>query len=179
MGFFVAQGLLHKVGSIHKGWVLRSMFEYKVVASPRRTKKIRGVKGTKNLFAEVLTEKMNEMARDGWEYLRAESLPVDEKTSLLKGRVETYQNVLVFRRLVENAETVPAGSEPFVSAPPVRPPETHEAAEHYTPVFSDVERLASQDDTPQDPAPENAATITRETSDAMDILRQRRVDLNE
>ncbi len=73
-------------------------FEYKVVPAPNRSKRVKGVKGTAGRFAAVLTETMNEQAADGWEYLRSDSMPVEEKPGLLKSRVETYQTVLVFRR---------------------------------------------------------------------------------
>lgn len=80
-------------------------FEYKVVPAPNRSKRVKGVKGTAARFAAVLTETMNEQAADGWEYLRSDSMPVEEKPGLLKSRVETYQTVLVFRRAVLADET--------------------------------------------------------------------------
>jgi len=74
-------------------------YEYKAVAAPTRARKFKGVKGTAAQFAMVLSEVMNDMASDGWEYQRSDSLPVDEKAGLLKGRVETYITMLIFRRL--------------------------------------------------------------------------------
>jgi len=82
-------------------------FEYKVVPAPNRSKRVKGVKGTAGRFAAVLTQTMNEQAADGWEYLRSDSLPVEEKPGLLKSRVETYQTVLVFRRMVAAAQETP------------------------------------------------------------------------
>jgi hypothetical protein len=73
-------------------------YEYRVVPAPKRSKRIKGVKGAAGRFAAVLMETMNEQAAEGWEYLRSDSLPVEEKPGLLKSRVETYQTVLVFRR---------------------------------------------------------------------------------
>ena len=85
-------------------------FEYKVVPAPNRPKRVKGVKGTAGRFAAVLTETMNEQAADGWEYLRSDSMPVEEKPGLLKSRVETYQTVLVFRRAMgATAQTPMAG----------------------------------------------------------------------
>lgn len=74
-------------------------YEYKVVAAPRKTKSFKGVRAHEDQFAAVLAELMNEMARDDWEYLRAESLPCEEKTGITS-RVVSYQNVLVFRRRI-------------------------------------------------------------------------------
>lgn len=73
-------------------------YEYKVIATPRKLKRVRGVKGPQARFAHLLTETMNEYAADGWEYVRAENLPIDEKQGLFKGSIETFQSVLVFRR---------------------------------------------------------------------------------
>ncbi len=79
------------------------IYEYRVVPAPKRSKRIKGVKGTAGRFAAILMETMNEQAVEGWEYLRSDSLPVEEKPGLLKSRVETYQTVLVFRREIRTA----------------------------------------------------------------------------
>ena len=111
-------------------------FEYKVVPAPNRSKRVKGVKGTAGRFAAVLTETMNEQAADGWEYLRSDSMPVEEKPGLLKSRIETYQTVLVFRRTLagasetpmagyieDHSETAPVAEEPTVSEPTTAEPE--------------------------------------------------------
>ena len=78
-------------------------FEYKVVPAPMRGTKAKGVKTTKDRFALSLETVMNEMGQDGWEYLRAETLPVEERSGLT-GRTTTFQHMLVFRRAIESAE---------------------------------------------------------------------------
>lgn len=93
-------------------------YEYKVVPSPARGEKARGLKTTGERFAHALTLLMNEMARDGWEYLRADTLPCEERTGLTS-RSTTYQNLLVFRRVA--AETA-ALDLPKALAPPVDRP---------------------------------------------------------
>lgn len=82
-------------------------YEYKAVPAPNRSKRVKGVKGTAGRFAAVLTETMNEHAADGWEYLRSDSLPVEEKPGMFKSKIETYQTVLVFRRAVAAAVETP------------------------------------------------------------------------
>jgi hypothetical protein len=72
-------------------------FEYKVVPAPRRGEKARGLKTTEARYAFALTRMMNEMAAEGWEYLRADTLPVEERVGLT-GRATTFQHMLVFRR---------------------------------------------------------------------------------
>jgi hypothetical protein len=54
---------------------------------------------------------MNELAQDGWEYQRAESLPDEEKKGFMGGKEVVTRNILVFRRELyfeENAEDTPA-----------------------------------------------------------------------
>ena len=75
----------------------RPVFEYKVVPAPRKAKAIKGVRSHEDQFAGVIAEVMDEMALQNWEYVRAESLPCDEKAGLTR-KIETYQTVLVFRR---------------------------------------------------------------------------------
>jgi hypothetical protein len=76
-------------------------YEYKVVPAPSRGEKARGLKTTAERFAHALELAMNGLGSDGWEFVGAETLPVEEKTGFT-GRVSTvYQNLLVFRRAVE------------------------------------------------------------------------------
>lgn len=73
-------------------------FEYKAIPAPTSGTKAKGVKTTEDRFALSLTDALNEMAEDGWEYVRAETLPCTERKGLT-GTQQTYQNILVFRRL--------------------------------------------------------------------------------
>jgi len=72
-------------------------YEYKVVPLPEKTPKVRGLKGAP-LFSHGLQTLMNTEAQDGWEYLRAESLPDEERKGLMGTREMVTRNVLVFRR---------------------------------------------------------------------------------
>lgn len=89
-------------------------YEYSVIPAPNRGEKARGAKTGADRFALALTATLNDMAVDGWEYVRAETLPSEERAGLT-GRTTIYHNVLVFRRLIE-AEELPA---PPVYAQPV------------------------------------------------------------
>lgn len=156
-------------------------FEYKVVPAPNRSKRVKGVKGTAGRFAAVLTETMNEQAADGWEYLRSDSMPVEEKPGLLKSRVETYQTVLVFRRAMGAAQETPmAGyiedqsdvadvtAEPVADYAPVEEtaaadpaPQADYVPEHEVPAEPSVSSdWAENTDYPQDPP------LTGEQSDS-------------
>lgn len=76
-------------------------YEYKVIPAPRRGEKSRGVKTTEDRFALALTMVMNDLGRDGWEYIRADTLPVDERAGFTGGVKTSFQNMLVFRRVIE------------------------------------------------------------------------------
>jgi hypothetical protein len=80
-------------------------FEYKVMPAPKRGEKTRGVKSTEDRFAFALTQLMNTLGAEGWEYLRADTLPCDERAGLTGTRT-TYQNMLVFRRTLAATDTV-------------------------------------------------------------------------
>jgi hypothetical protein len=77
-------------------------YEYKVIPAPLRGEKSRTAKTTGDRFGLALSNVMNAMAQDNWEYLRAETLPCEERVGFT-GRATTFQNMLVFRRLLANA----------------------------------------------------------------------------
>ncbi|TCO69215.1 DUF4177 domain-containing protein [Rhodovulum euryhalinum] len=88
-----------------------TVFEYKVLPAPERARRAKGASGTGERFAVVLTEILNAMAAEGWEYLRAESLPCVERKGLT-GRVETTQTMLVFRRPRAERGALPQAASP-------------------------------------------------------------------
>ncbi|MDG4648090.1 DUF4177 domain-containing protein [Roseibacterium sp. SDUM158017] len=94
-------------------------YEYKVVPAPERLPKVRALKGPAR-FAHALETLMNELAQDGWEYLRAETLPEEERKGLT-GRIEVTRNILVFRRELYFEETGDAGSHQATAAPETPP----------------------------------------------------------
>lgn len=91
------------------------IFEFKVIPAPRRGEKARGVKTTEERYALALTTLMNEMGREGWDYVRADTLPVDERVGFT-GTKTSYQHMLVFRRVIETmpvaADTSEAAAAP-------------------------------------------------------------------
>lgn len=103
------------------------IYEYKVVPAPNRGEKAPGAKTAPDRFAHALTVLMNTMARDGWVYLRADTLPSEERSGLTK-RTTVYHSVMVFRRPVAQPEDeaprrlltamAPAGKTPALVADP-------------------------------------------------------------
>jgi hypothetical protein len=100
-----------------------SAYEYAVVPAPKKGLKARGVKSTEDRFAYAVQTIMNEYGASGWEYLRSDTLPCEERQGLT-GRTTTFQNMLVFRKPLVISDT----AAPPVAAPPVAAPvETPEA----------------------------------------------------
>ncbi|PWE34040.1 DUF4177 domain-containing protein [Maritimibacter sp. 55A14] len=102
-------------------------YEYKVVPAPRRAEAVKGLRKTDARFAHTLAKLMNELGAEGWEYVRADALPVEERSGLTS-RVTIYQNMLVFRRPKATATAAPAErNAPQVKATP-RPAREGDAA---------------------------------------------------
>ena len=57
-----------------------SSYEYTVIPAPARGEKTKGAKTGIERFAATLSDALNDMARDGWEYVRAETLPAEERS---------------------------------------------------------------------------------------------------
>lgn len=89
-------------------------YEFKVIPAPRRGEKSREARTTEDRFALALTTLMNQMGRDGWDYVRADTLPCDERAGLT-GTKTTTQNVLVFRRPLDS--DAPVGLTAFSAKP--------------------------------------------------------------
>lgn len=96
-------------------------YEYKVIPAPRRGEKARGARTTADRFAVALTQVMNELGRDGWEYLRADTLPCEERVGLT-GTATHFQNMLVFRRALSVA-AAPERAAPVPMPMPVSAPD--------------------------------------------------------
>jgi len=132
------------------------IYEYKVVPAPRRGQKAKGVKGSDGRFAKKLEVVMNELASDGWEYIRTDTLPAEERKGLTK-TVTVFQNVMVFRRKKYN----PVIGEPVAAVPAAAPtiqPETP-IAESATSEAPDIAL-----DTTQETPPEPDADAIREAA---------------
>ena len=100
------------------------LYEYKVVPAPVRGEKARGAKTSAERFALTLNGLMNQLGSEGWEYIRADTLPCEERAGLTRTRT-TFQNMLVFRRPLSRSSqpgtTVRSAlsPEPLISAPRV------------------------------------------------------------
>jgi hypothetical protein len=94
-------------------------YEYRVVPAPSRGKRARGVKGPDGRFANAVQGLMNELAAEGWEYLRSDTLPNEERTGLTSFQT-TFRSILVFRRPLA-AETAQPAPQPDTEEAPFMP----------------------------------------------------------
>ncbi|PWR01749.1 hypothetical protein DKT77_16700 [Meridianimarinicoccus roseus] len=76
-------------------------YDYRVIPAPDRAGKSRR-KGA-DPFAETLADALNAEARGGWEFVRAETLPVRERVGLTGSRTG-FRTMLVFRRPAEGID---------------------------------------------------------------------------
>lgn len=117
-----------------------TFFDYKVIPAPKRLKRIKGVSSTAELFSATLAEAINAAAREGWEYLRAETMPASEAGGWFRRGAEVIETVLVFRRPRETlgprlaAARADEGRVPGIEAEPPRlSPGEGTAGERFTP----------------------------------------------
>jgi hypothetical protein len=88
-------------------------YEYQVIPAPRRAAKSKSAGSIEDRFALALSQKMNEMGREGWEYVRTDTLPMDERAGLT-GTKTSYVNMLVFRRVIlHTARLIEPANEDF------------------------------------------------------------------
>lgn len=105
-------------------------YEYKVVPAPRRGKAGKGIRGSEAKFANALSVLMNELGAAGWDYVRADTLPVEERRGIFSHGVVQH-SMLVFRRPKQTPAPV---TNPLLARPkrqdmPQDPPKMTQTAE--------------------------------------------------
>ncbi len=93
-----------------------TQFEYKVIPAPSKGRKAPGVKGAEARFAFGVQEVMNEMGAEGWQYLRSDLLPSEERQGLTSSQT-VYRSVLVFQRPRTDAVSDEITEGPAEAAP--------------------------------------------------------------
>jgi hypothetical protein len=123
-------------------------YEYKVVPAPTKGVKAPGIKAGEARFAHTVEALLNARAAEGWEYLRSDILPSDERQGLTSTQT-IYRTLMVFRRMKAAEDTaadeviaVAQGVAEAVVAP------NAERRERKEPVVAQVEPARA------DPAPE-------------------------
>lgn len=131
-----------------------AQYEYKVVPAPRKGQKAKGHKTPESRFSLSLENVMNQHGADGWEYLRAETLPCDERSGLT-GSQTIYRDVLVFRR-ARTQDSAPVN-------PPAPEPVTENATEAPPVHLTDFQTARDHADTDETAAPYPAPPVYGET----------------
>ncbi|MEL7183395.1 MAG: hypothetical protein AAFY65_12880 [Pseudomonadota bacterium] len=72
-------------------------YEYEVIPAPHKPERRPGLKTDAERMAFAMALIINQMADDDWEYIRCDTLPVDNTTSIT-GTESKSQTLLVFRR---------------------------------------------------------------------------------
>jgi len=134
-------------------------YEYRVIPAPRTGLARKGLKKTPDKFANHLETVMNENAAEGWEFVRAETLPCEERVGI-KSRVEKFQNMLVFRRAKPDAARANQSAPEAVIAAPAPAAEAPEVVVTPAP--------AAQDAPAEDRTPPREAPVLRAQKDAPD-----------
>lgn len=72
-------------------------YEYLAVPAPGKGMKVKGLKTAPERYAHQLTILLNELAAEGWEYWRADTLSSEERKGLT-GTTRVTHELLIFRR---------------------------------------------------------------------------------
>ena len=100
-------------------------FEYKVIPAPEKGKSAKGVRSPQDRIALAMAEIMNELGAEGWEYVRCDTLPVEERKGFT-GSETQYRNMLVFKRQKDVDELMipPVAASPVLvqKVPPAQLP---------------------------------------------------------
>lgn len=103
-------------------------YEYKAIGAPEKGKRKRGARSASDKVAAAFEEILGKEAVDGWEYLRTDLLPVNERAGMFSRAQEMHRAVMVFRRALEQepelrlapaAATTPAPA-PLAAPTPIR-----------------------------------------------------------
>lgn len=117
-------------------------FEYKCVGAPERAKRKRGAKTRTDRVALAMQDVIMQEAVDGWEYLRTDLVPTEERSGMFSRTHEVHRAVMVFRRSLRSS----ASTGPELGAP--------------APAAEDPIRLAAKRDDTTPPAPEGQVRRT-------------------
>ena len=113
--------------------------DYHVVPAPRRGVKAQGVRTPEDRFAHAVEIEMNRMAAEGWEFVRSDTLPCEQKSGWFSRPTTVFQTLLVFRRPAAEAEVQAARAAmppPVALTPPTSVAPSAPTANRFTPLPS-------------------------------------------
>jgi hypothetical protein len=77
-------------------------YEYLAVPAPSKGIKVKGLKTATDRYAHQLTLLLNDLAAEGWEYWRADTLASEERKGFT-GTKQVSHELLIFRRMSADA----------------------------------------------------------------------------
>ncbi|MBY8978093.1 hypothetical protein KHP62_19945 [Rhodobacteraceae bacterium NNCM2] len=89
--------------------------EYKAVGAPEKGRRKRGARSMSDRVAAAMEEILEREAVDGWEYLRTDLIPVEERSGWFGRAREVHRAVMIFRRGAPSGQV--ASPAPAVEAP--------------------------------------------------------------
>lgn len=125
-------------------------YEYKLCPAPTRGRKVKGLKTPEARFANAVEARINEMAAEGWDYLRSDILPSEERQGLTSSHV-VYRTLLVFRRALADGVAHPEPLPEDEAAAPETPETPAATAETAAPAAETG--TETDPDTPATPRP--------------------------
>ena len=72
-------------------------YDYRAIPAPTKGEKIQGMKAPEARFAQTIETLLNAQAAEGWEYMRSDVLPSDERAGLTSTQT-IHRALLIFRR---------------------------------------------------------------------------------
>ncbi len=137
-------------------------YEYKVIPAPAKGTKTPGVKAPEARLANTVEALLNLQAAEGWDYMRTDILPSDERQGLTSTQT-VYRTLMVFRRakaeeenaadeVISTAQSVAEAVSPDVDGPDTAKRERREPA--LTPIQPSRADPAAPVKTPTEPGPE-------------------------
>ena len=127
--------------------------EYRVVPAPRRGVKAKGLRSPEDRFAHAVEGEINRMAAEGWEFVRSDTLPSEQRSGWFSRPTTVFQTLLVFRRSPTEAQAPRAAMPPPVALTPPASVAPAPAASRFTPLPNAPEVANTGAAAPLPPAP--------------------------
>lgn len=117
-------------------------YEYKFIPAPQKIEKHKGAKTPAERFARTIEAAINALTPEGWEYMRSETLPAEERRGLT-GRSTVFHTMLVFRRPAPYESLRMNSADPVMSAPKSETSDAAPTMRALRPAATDTRRRAS------------------------------------
>lgn len=87
-------------------------YEYRLEAVPTKSKRYKGLKKSEDPFALTISDEINELAKDGWEYFRIEAINETQRAGLFRTKTVSRDYMVYRRALRTNGMTLDEPLQP-------------------------------------------------------------------